>query len=71
MTDDYKLHVFDLTQQQVKGKVPHLAEGKKDRKKITMCRFYPGNENKIITVSTDSIITWDLANGQLTSRLHS
>jgi hypothetical protein len=43
MTDDYKLHIFDLQAPKVKGKAPLLCTGKLDRKKISMVRFYPNN----------------------------
>jgi WD40 repeat protein len=59
MTDDYRVHIFELSAKSVKGKVPLLCSGKKDRKKVSMVRFYPGNSNKLISVSTDSIVTWE------------
>lgn len=34
MTDDYKLHIFDLKAEKVKGKSPLICTGKLDRKKI-------------------------------------
>ena len=34
MTDDYKLHIFDLKADKVKDKSPLLCTGKYDRKKI-------------------------------------
>ena len=63
MTDDYKLHIFDLSAPKLKGKAPLLCTGKLDRKKIQMVKFYPNDSSKLISVSTDSVITWTLTRG--------
>ena len=41
MSDDYKIHLFDLTQVDKKENCVHLADAKKDRKKIFQIVWNP------------------------------
>lgn len=60
MTDDYKLHIFDLKDSPVKGKVPLLCTCKSDRKKIQQVLFVPAVPTQLLSVSTESFISWTL-----------
>ncbi len=63
MSDDHKVHLFDLNQKNEKKNVClHLGDAKKDRKKIFQIQWSPKQANTFVSVGLEHIYFWTAPN---------